>query len=136
MAIKFNRKIKQKAVVDMVPMIDIVFQLVIFFMVATTFKVTSGIELDLPRAESVSTIAKTPLTISVKSSDEIFVFDVKTDIDGLKPIVVKYRQDDISRGKNAVVYGSKNISYDLLIGVMDILRLEGYTSVDLAVKEK
>ncbi len=135
MAIKFNRRIKQKAFIDMVPMIDIVFQLVIFFMVATNFKVTSGIELELPGAESVATIATTPLTVTVFSSDKILIFDRETNINGFRAFITDYRNNDTTRSSNAVLYGHKEINYQLLIDVMDILRLEGYTSIDLAVRE-
>jgi len=136
MAIKFTRRHKPKALVDMVPMIDIVFQLVIFFMVATTFKTITGIELDMPKANYTSTISTTPLKITIKDRDNIFIKDKKTDITSFHSIFKKEVIKDSSIKKKVVIYGDKSIDYQLLIDVMDVLRIEGYESIDLAIKKR
>ncbi len=136
MGIKFIRRHKTKSVIDMVPMIDIVFQLVIFFMVATTFKVTTGIELDMPKADYLSTISTTPLKITIKDKDNIFIEDKKTDINSFHYVFKKQVIKDSSIKKKVIIYGNKDIEYQLLIDVMDVLRIEGYESIDLAIKKK
>lgn len=132
MGINFTRRHKPKALVDLVPMIDIVFQLVIFFMVATTFKTTSGIELELPRAKEVTEITETPLNISILSRNTIYINERKTTLEELPRLIGEYK----SSHKSAIVYGSKAMEYQLLIDVMDILRVEGFDGIDLAIDKK
>lgn len=136
MAINFTRRHKPKALVDMIPMIDIVFQLVIFFMVATTFKTITGIELDMPKADYISTISTTPLKITIKDNDNIFIEDKKTDINSFHNILKREVIKDKSIKKKVIIYGDKSIEYQLLIDVMDALRIEGYESIDLAIKKR
>jgi len=44
--------------------------------------------------------------------------------------------NDPSIEQSVIIYGDKKIKYQLLIDVMDILRLSGFQSVDLAIKKK
>lgn len=134
MAIKFTRRNKPKAIVDMVPMIDIVFQLVIFFMVATSFKVTTGMELELPNSTSVTDISTTPLKITVKNKDNILIGNVKTNFNNFEKIIKSVAKNKTGK-QSVVVYGNKKMEYQLLIDIMDILRLNGYDSVDLALRK-
>jgi biopolymer transport protein ExbD len=136
MSITFNKKIKPKSLVDMVPMIDIIFQLVIFFMVATTFKTTTGMELNLPESKIVKSISTIPIKIYIIDENNIKVDNIETNIANLKNVIkVKLIKDEKVR-QSIVIYGNKNINYQLLINVMDILRLQGYNNIDLALKKE
>lgn len=136
MAVKFNRRLRAKAIVDMAPMIDIVFQLVIFFMVATTFKTTTGMELVLPNAENVSAITETPLQITVINSQEILVGNRKTNLDGLESLLSESSGAGSGDRRSVVLSGDRKIEYGLLISIMDILKGAGYDSLDLALDKK
>ncbi|OHD12108.1 MAG: hypothetical protein A2Y34_03445 [Spirochaetes bacterium GWC1_27_15] len=136
MGIQFTRRYKTKAIVDMVPMIDIVFQLVIFFMVATTFKTTTGMELELPKSNYLATISTTLLKITIIDANNILVGDLKTDISNFAQIIRKESKINTNQKKSVVIYGNKSMEYQLLIDIMDILRIEGYDSIDLALTKK
>jgi len=136
MSIKFVRRNKPRALVDMVPMIDIVFQLIIFFMVATTVKTITGMELDMPKAENLTNISSAPLKIVVSSRTNIIIGDKKTNIADFRKILQNEIKKDYSLKKSVIIYGDKSIEYQLLIDVMDVLRVEGYESIDLAINKK
>ncbi len=133
MAITFTKKNKQKSVIDMIPMIDIIFQLTIFFMVATTFKVTSGIELELPKAATISEVTTTQLSISILNENEIMVDNTNTTLSMLPTIINEVKKNPV---RSVIIYGDKDMHYNLLIEVMDILRKNGYESIDLALTKK
>ncbi len=135
MTIKFQRKLKIISAVDMIPMIDIVFQLVIFFMVATTFKVTTGMELNLPDANKVSTVKASTIRITVKDKNNIFIDNYKTDISNLNNVIKNFIIKDRSIKQSVIIYGDSKMDYDLLIDVMDYLRINGFKSIDLAVRK-
>jgi biopolymer transport protein ExbD len=136
MAIKFNRRLKTKVVLDMAPMIDIVFQLIIFFMLATQVKVTTGMEFELPKAENLSNIAQTPLKITIISEKSIVVGSKKTNLANFSVVLAESTSADTTAQKSVILYGNKSIEYELLIQVMDTLKECGYDSIDLALDRK
>ena len=136
MAIKFNRRLKTKVVLDMAPMIDIVFQLIIFFMLATQVKVTTGMEFELPKAENLSNIAQTPLKITIISEKSIVVGSNKTNLANFSVVLSESTSADTTAQKSVILYGNKSIEYELLIQVMDTLKECGYDSIDLALDRK
>ncbi|MBN2544370.1 MAG: biopolymer transporter ExbD [Spirochaetes bacterium] len=136
MAFKFQRRLKPKVVVDLVPMIDIVFQLVIFFMVATTFKVTTGMELNLPDAAKVNTVKTSTIRITIKDKNNIFIDNYKTDISNLNKVIKNFIIRDKSINQSVIIYGDSSMEYKLLIDVMDYLRINGFKSIDLAIRKR
>ena len=136
MAIKFRRRVEPRTNIDLVPMIDIVFQLVIFFMVATTFKTTTGMELKLPSAKEVAEISAAPIKVTITDNNNIFVEGIKTNLKSFEGVLKKKVINDPSIKQSVVIYGNKDIEYQLLIEVMDILRMNGFSDVDLAINKK
>ena len=63
MRLKARRKGVQ-ASVDMTPMLDVVFQLIIFFLVSTTFAILPGIKLNLPQSTTAESTSMQGITIS------------------------------------------------------------------------
>ena len=70
---KFKRRLETRAVVDLVPMIDVVFQLILFFLVSTTFAVLPGINLDLPQSSTAEGIRTNGITITASAKGELYV---------------------------------------------------------------
>ena len=133
---KFKRRLAPRAVVDLIPMIDIVFQLVIFFMVATTFKLAPGISVILPDSETAENIAMTTTIISVVNSNEIYVNDIRTTLDKMMGILGNIKKtDDEKTVHSVVISGNKNIPYELLIRIMDRIRLAGFRGISLKLKK-
>jgi biopolymer transport protein ExbD len=120
----------------MAPMIDIVFQLIIFFMLATQVKVTTGMEFELPKAENLSNIAQTPLKITIISEKSIVVGSKKTNLANFSVVLSESTSADTTAQKSVILYGNKSIEYELLIQVMDTLKECGYDSIDLALDRK
>ncbi|HOV14026.1 MAG TPA: biopolymer transporter ExbD [Spirochaetota bacterium] len=134
-AIRFPRKNKPKSFIDMVPMIDIIFQLIIFFMFATTLKTIDVVELNLPTAKYVTNIPTSPLNISVVDKETIYVDKVKMNLTQFEALIENEAKKN-DKSKNIVVYGNREMEYQLLIDVMDILRINGFESIDLALNKK
>ena len=133
MLISLKRK-NNKSNIDMIPMIDIIFQLIIFFMVATTFKITSGMELELPKATALSDVAATQLSVYIINEDQIMVDNMMTSFGELSAIILDESKKSSTRG--IIIYGDRGMEYSLLIEVMDILKQNGYSKIDLALTKK
>ena len=134
---KERRGQKPQTSVNLVPMIDVVFQLVIFFMVSTTFKVVPGIELDLPESRTAESVTLTPLVLSVGGRDEIYVNDLEVTIGGLEGALRDVVGGESPRpGEHPVVVeGDSSVPYDLMVDVLDVLRVLGFDAASLRTRD-
>jgi biopolymer transport protein ExbD len=121
-------------------MIDVVFQLVIFFMVATTFIVTPGIGLTFPAAATSEPVAMTKLVITVGGRDEIYLNQEQHSISSLDERLQEMRAQEEEKAeqeikRTVVLEGDENIEYSLLVEALDVLRKNGYTGVNLKTRD-
>jgi biopolymer transport protein ExbD len=134
---QFKRRHNPKATVDLVPMIDVVFQLVVFFMVSTTFDLTPGIKLDFPESATAEPVVMNQLIVSVKNQDEIFLN--KQPLGSLQELdeMLKGVEEDVREEMNSIVLeGDKDVSYSFLVQILDVLRQNGFKGVSLKTFKK
>ncbi|RKX74071.1 MAG: biopolymer transporter ExbD [Spirochaetes bacterium] len=136
---RFERRMRPEVRVDLVPLIDVVFQLVIFFMVSTTFILTPGISLTFPAAATAEQVAMTRLVITVASRNEIYLNKEKLDIKTLNERLSEMQKQIEESGKDttitAVIEADKDIPYSLMIEVLDSLRRNGFKGVNLKTRK-
>ena len=132
---KARRGLKPQTSVNLVPMIDVVFQLVIFFMVSTTFKIVPGIELDLPASKTAEPVALTPLVLSIGDRDEIYVNERPVTIGTLGEAVRDNLGTEPPDAHPVVIEGDAGVSYDLMIDVLDVLRVLGFQNMSLRTRD-
>ena len=73
--------------IDMSPMIDMVFILLIFFIVTTTFVEETGVEVDKPQAASAVRLEKTSVLIAITSKGEVVYGGREIGVGGVQPLV-------------------------------------------------
>ena len=78
-----RRRSRASAQVDLVPMIDIVFQLILFFLVSTTFALLPGINLNLPESTTSEGLSSGGITITMTDSGEIWFNSTLVDMNSL-----------------------------------------------------
>lgn len=130
---KIRRRLKKTAVADMTPMIDIIFQLVIFFMISSVFNTAPGIDIDLPQGETAQTLEITPITITITSSEEVYLNKNTVPITKLKDALYKYRDTEDDKTSSVVLKGDKEVSYGTFVEVMGILRSTGFDKINMIV---
>lgn len=124
----FQRRLSPSVQPDLVPMIDIVFQLVIFFLMSSTFVVSPGIALDLPQSRSTENVATDALNIIVQESGRIFIDDTQYDLATLED----YLESTSFSGTTPVsILAEPEVPYQVVINVLDVLRTKGFRSVAL-----
>jgi len=132
---RFRRPIATRTNVELIPLIDVIFQLVVFFMVSTTFILTPGISLILPKSETSEPVVMSKLVVTVVSRDEVYLNRERYDIEGLNARLGTITEEQISEIKTVVVEGDENVSYRLMVQVLDVLRRNGFTGINLRTKE-
>ena len=133
---RFRRKLTTRTNVELIPLIDVVFQLVIFFMVSTTFILTPGISLVLPQAKSSEPVAMTRLVVSIVSRDEVYLNKDRYTVEGLNQKLAELTEEEREEIKTVVIEGDSNASYSLMIDVLDVLRINGFKGVNLRTREE
>lgn len=133
---RFRRSLTTRTNIDLIPLVDVVFQLVLFFMVSTTFIIAPGISLLLPSSSTSEPVAMSKLTITVISRDEIYLNKERYDIHGLNSRLSRITEEERNEIRTVVIEGDEGVSYQLMVDVLDILRKNRFTGVNLRTREK
>lgn len=132
---RFRRKLQLRTTLDLVPLIDVVFQLIIYFMVATTFILTPGISLLLPRSTTSEPVAMTRLVVTILSRGEIYLNKERYDLRGLDGRLRAISKVEKEKVKTIIIEGDSDVPYSLMVDVLDILRNNGYKGVNLRTRQ-
>lgn len=134
---RFKRRLKPTATVELIPMIDVVFQLVVFFMVSSTFIVTPGISLTLPESSTAEPVVMGKLVVTIVSEEEIYLNKEEYSLPTLRDAVAGLKeQREKGQIGTVVVEGDRGVSYSLMVKVLDTLRRGGFEGVNLRMKEE
>ncbi|MDH7484107.1 MAG: biopolymer transporter ExbD [Spirochaetales bacterium] len=131
-----QRRLKPKITLDLTPLIDIILQLVIFFMITTTFRTSPGINLQLPGSKTAQSIATPELRIVVVSADEIYLDKTRTDLANIEAMIRRRVSGSDAQQIRAVLEGRAGAEYQLIISVLDALRLNGIENVGLITRKE
>ncbi|MFP4362591.1 MAG: ExbD/TolR family protein [Spirochaetia bacterium] len=131
----FKRNLSTNSKPDLIPMIDVVFQLVVFFMVSSTFIVTPGISLVLPQSSTAEPVAMTRLVVTVVNENEVYLNQEAYTLSELGESLRALSQDERQGIQTVVLEGDRTVSYELLVETLDILRRSGFEGVNLRTTE-
>lgn len=124
---------RAELVVDVTPLIDIIFQLVLFFMVSTTFVTSPGIQVDLPRS-SAQTVLQEKQDVNVWITDDgaVYLDDKPVDLAALRAAF----REAVARDPNTVVVvkADQNVGHGRVVMVMDLARSMGLARLAIATE--
>lgn len=124
--------LEDMAQIDMTPLIDMVFILLIFFIVATSFVRESGVEVNRPQALSATTKEKVSMIIGITSAGRIFIEGQEIDIQNIMGRMNSFLAE--VPGGSVVIVADKNCPTGVTIKVLDNCRLAGITNLSVAAK--
>ena len=125
-----NDRSQDEPHIDLVPLIDVILVLIIFFVVTTTFDARSVIKLELPRASGEQTEADAPLIVLVNAEGRYFVDDrevLRTDIGSLKATIAEVA--GIDRERPVMLRADARTPYQAVVTVYDALGQLGFNRV-------
>jgi biopolymer transport protein ExbD len=115
--------------IDLSPMLDCVFILLIFFIVTTTFVDETGVEVDKPQAASAAQLEKTSIMIALTKKGEVVYGGREIGINGVQPLVKRMiAKEDVP----VIVQADKDAPAGLLVRIIDESKLAGATKVSIA----
>ena len=132
-SIKFKTKLKPKAFIDITSLVDLVFLLVIFFMVTSTMGRESSITIHLPKALQTAEPKKENITVSVDENNRIFIDNAEvakeTFISALKQKKENLESWDV------MIRGDRKANYETIVFVMDSLNQAGIAGFSIATED-
>ncbi len=114
---------------DLAPLLDVVFILLIFFIVTTVFVKETGVDVDKPSAVSTKQLQKSVLMIAITGSGEIVYASTNIGIKGVRATLSHAIR---SKVKPLVIQADKTVPTDLLVQVIDQAKLAGINNVSIA----
>jgi len=116
--------------IDMTPMLDIVFIMLIFFIVTTSFVKESGIDVNRPSAQTAEKKDRAHILIAISDGGEIWVQKRQIDVRSVRANVERLKAESPEGG--VVIQADKDARSGLLVQVMDQVRLAGVSNVSIA----
>jgi len=119
--VNLRRKKRNDYIVDITPLIDVVFLMLIFFMVSTTFNVSSSLKLDLPTSKAkAAEQEKKQVTININKQGQIYVGDEMVADDALRKRILNASKGDTSM--RVVLRADADTHHKRIVYVLDVLR--------------
>lgn len=131
-----NRK-KRGVAVDLTPMIDVVFQLILFFLVSTTFAVLPAINVNLPESSTSQGAEIAGITITMQSNGKIWFNDEQVSFTTLGEKLSVFDTEGMRKDEYPVTLeADENVTNGSIVKVFDVLRSEGFVSINLRTSDK
>lgn len=115
--------------IDMSPLMDCVFILLIFFIVTTTFVEETGVEVDKPEAASAAQLEKTSILIAITDKGAIVYGGRDIGIGGVRSLVKRMTQSEMVP---VIVQADKAAPSGLMVRVIDEAKLGGAEKINIA----
>ena len=125
-----SKRQRDEVQIDMTPMLDIVFIMLIFFIVTSSFIKESGIEVNRPQADTATAQDKGNILIAVTADGQVWLDKQVVDVRSVRAHVERMRQEQ-PEGV-VVVQADQDARTGLVVQVMDQARLAGVPDVVLA----
>jgi biopolymer transport protein ExbD len=133
---KFRRRLELQSNLNLVPMVDVVFQLVLFFLVSTTFVLAPGIKLTLPASGTSESVAMERMVVTIVSPGEVYVN--KERFAGLPELgewLGRMPEAEKKQVTAVIIEADQDVPYGLMVQALDALRQNGFKNVGLRTRD-
>ena len=130
----FNQtQVEEESEINITPMLDVVFIMLIFFIVTATFVKEAGIEVNRPDAATATKAENANILIAIGPNNDIWIDRRMIDIRSVRPNIERLHAEN-PQG-SVVIQADKESKTDTLIQVMDASRQAGVFNVSIAANE-
>lgn len=132
---KFKRHTKLEhglGQIDIAPLIDVIFQLLIFFMLSSSFTFQSGINVKLPKAVTSDIIKEENLVVTITSENILYLNGVVTTLKELKQ---RLSQPNI-KDRPLLIKADRRASVGRIVDIWDLCRNLGIERINIATNQE
>jgi biopolymer transport protein ExbD len=131
----FRRKHRARPEINVTSLIDVVLQLLIFFMLSSSFITQPGIRIDLPNAKATTkNSARENNTIMITADSSIYINKEKMgNIDDLQRQLKKLKQTQ-QDNEVIIIKADAQVAHGIVVSVMDVARTSGFGRIAIATR--
>lgn len=118
--------------INISPLIDVIFILLIFFIVTMVFADGNALKVDVPKAETASKPDSSPLTVVVRADSSLEVGGERTTLAGLESKIRAH----LRKNKGVVLRGESNAPVSALVAALDCAKKCGAEEIFIAADKK
>ena len=124
---------EEEAAIDMTPMLDVVFIMLIFFIVTASFVKEAGIDVNRPDAATAVKKDRANILVAISDTGEIWINKRRIDVRAVQANIERLHAEN-PQG-TVVIQADKKATTETLIKVMDSVRAAGVYDVSIAAQE-
>ena len=121
---------EEEATIDLTPLMDIVFIMLIFFIVTTSFIKEAGVDINRPSANTAERKERGNILVAITANDEIWIDKRRVDIRAVRANIERLKAENPEG--SVVIQADKESKNGLLVQVMDQARLAGVANISIA----
>ena len=129
-SVRSRRSLTAQTEIQMTPLIDMVFILLIFFVVTTSFVSETGLDIQRPQSSSSETLPRENIPVAIGADGRITADGQRVGLLSIRPFLQKRLR--MQPGLAVVLVADKAVSVDRVVCVMDEVRTAGINEVALA----
>ncbi len=126
----FHRE-EDQSEINISPLIDMVFILLIFFIVTTVFVEETGVEVNKPEAVSAEMLEKESILIALTANGQVIYGNREIGVNGVRAVV---QRNTLSKEMPVILQADRAANADLIVRVIDEARLGGAKTISLSTE--
>ena len=127
-----RKRVDDEAEINLTPMLDVVFIMLIFFIVTASFVKEAGIEVNRPDASTAERKERGNILVAITANDQIWIDRRQVDVRAVRANIERLHAENPQGA--VVIQADKNSKNGLLVQVMDAARLAGVYNVSIAAQ--
>lgn len=132
---QFRSKRKKNSIIDMTPLIDVIFQLLLFFMISTTFRDSPNFEVHLPEVSSDKLIQEdNSWTILITKDGNIVADNIAYTVETILPVMKDKVQTQ--KGVVLIIEADEEIAHGKVVQLMDLAEEAGIETLQIGAQSK
>ena len=128
-----QNNMKRVGDVNLTPMIDMVFILLIFFLVSTSFVKETGVEISRPSAQTVVRNEQGNILVGITQQGDIWIDRRQISLDALRANVSRLKAENPEGA--VIIQADQQSNTGILVKVIDQIRLAGISNISIAASE-
>ena len=122
-----------EAAIDLTPMLDIVFIMLIFFIVTTSFVKEAGAEINRPSANTAETVKKGNIMVAVRENGQVWVDKRMVEVGAVRANIERLRAENPEGA--VVIQADVESRSGVVVQVMDQIRMAGVQNISIAANK-
>ena len=127
-----SRENDDESAIDLTPMLDVVFIMLIFFIVTSSFVKESGIEVNRPTASTAVRQEHANILVAISHDNQIWIAKRQIDVRAVRANIERLHAENPEGA--VVIQADKTSESGMLVEVMDQIRLAGVSNISIAAK--